>query len=656
MIKFLKINKKSNRKPKKWLRVLFIVGLLLLVVFGAVGLVGYLFVYQPALAVLPSVQKLPTRVTPLKDAVLLQDLVQAETELQVIDQDLTEVGDSLSELSWLKAVPLAGNYFKDAEHVLQVAHRGVAVGQKVIGVITPVADALGFATETTEAVQMGMEERIAGVIKVMPEVAAGLESLDPEIAAIKSEIAAIDPARYPESLSFKGHNVRELLIQAQSYTDQIDELLPKIKRSLETIPGVLGYPTARNYAIIFQNDKEIRPTGGFWTAYALAKINKGKMTDLTSEDMYFVDYRIPLASKPVAPAVYQRFLKIDHWCIRDANLSPDYKTAALKFLDFWRQAGMTPVDGVLAVDTEFVRDLLELVGPVEVSGYKQKFTHENVVLELEMQALKNKEQPGRKALVGQLMDEMMEKVLATPKNKYDDLIALVLKLTDEKHFLMYFKDAAEQGWAEDMNWAGRIQEFEGDYLQVNEANFAGAKANLYVTRVVKQVVSYSDSCHSELVSESDKSSRGILKQVQDDDKGVQDDGGCWVKEVTIDFENPQAYDGLLNGPYRCYVRLLVPKGSELISVEGGQEAVPQESYFDDVLGKQVFAAFNITKTKDKSQLVFKYKLPESVVVDGEYRLLIQKQPGHDAPKYEVTVNGEMEKFELGKDRKMEVGL
>ena len=652
MIKFLKVNKRVNRKPKKWLKVLSAGVLCLLVVLGALGLVGYFFVFKPALAVVPSIQKLPAHVKPLKDAILLQDLVAAKVELVIVDQDLTAVEESLTSLSWLDSVPLAGSYFEDSQRVLRVARHTVAAGQKIIEAVTPAAEALGFKTETTEAVQMGMEERIAGAIKVMPEVAEGLDSLDPELAAIKNEIAAINPARYPQFLSFQGRNVRELLIQVQSYANQLDELLPQVKRSFEVLPGVLGYPGQKTYVIIFQNDKEIRPTGGFWTAYALAKVSQGKVTDLTSEDMYFVDYRIPLASKAAAPAVYQRFLKIDHWFIRDANLSPDYKVAVSKFLGFWRQAQMTPVDGVLALDTFLVRDLLELVGPVEVSGYNQKFTHENVVLELEKQAMKNKEQPGRKALVGQLMDKMMEKVLETPKNKYDDLIALILKLASEKHLVMYFDDKAVQSWAEDFNWAGRIREFEGDYLQVNEANFAGAKANLYVTREVRQSIRYSDSCHSE--GEARRISERSFADAQDDEKRSQDDERCWIKEVTIDFENPQAYDGWLNGPYRCYVRLLVPEGSELISVEGGEESVPQESFFDEALGKQVFAAFNITKTKDKSQLSFKYKLPDSVIVDGKYRLLVQKQPGHDAPSYEVTVNGETEKFELGKDREIEI--
>ena len=408
MVRSLRVNRPVGKPGRKKKLLLFL--LFLTAVFVVVGLLGYFSVVSAAREALASAQKLPAHMKPLKDAILLQDLPRAKVELEAMDQDLSEIEGKLAPLSWMRAVPFARDYFSDAEHLLNAAHYGVGAAKKAIDVIAPVAGALGLKTETREAVQMSTEDQIAGLIEAMPQIAQGLESIEPDLLKVKSELASVDPNRYPDALSFEGQSVRHLLTQVRSTADQIDKVLPKIKQSLVVLPEALGQARPKRYAIIFQNDKEIRATGGFWTAYALATVEKGKITSLTSEDMYFVDYRI--AAKTPAPAVYRRFLKIDHWFIRDANLSPDFKVAASKFLEFWRQAGMPPVDGVLALDTFFVRDFLKLLGPIEVRGYGSPLTYENVVVELEKQAtLVKKEQAGRKALIGRLMDKMLEKAL-----------------------------------------------------------------------------------------------------------------------------------------------------------------------------------------------------------------------------------------------------
>ncbi|MFW6143515.1 MAG: DUF4012 domain-containing protein, partial [Patescibacteria group bacterium] len=418
-----------------------------------------------------------------------------------------------------------------------------------------------------------------------------------------------------------GMSVREGISQVKKVTDQLDSTIPQVKEVLAVLPQVMGQDEKKTYVVLFQNDKELRPTGGFWTAYALLEIDNGEIRSKGSEDMYYLDRRI--ASKPPAPALYQRFLKIDQYFIRDANLSPDFPTAARQFYSFWNRAeGTESVDGILAVDTYFVSNLLEILGPVEVSGYSEPFTSENVVMELEKYAtLLRKDQWGRKALLGDLMEEMLKELLSAPKEKWQPLLEEFVALGAEKHLLLYLFDSEVQEVVAKHNWHGGIStSFTGDYLHVNEANLAGAKANLYVTREVTQK--------------------------------LEKDGDSWAKTVTVDFENPEPYDGWLNGPYRAYVRLLVPEGAELISIEGGQAAVPRESYYDVAVDKQIFAAFNITRPLESSQLVFKYTLPQEVVGEESYNLLVQKQPGIEAPPYTVIVGKNKESFELDKDREL----
>ena len=64
-------------------------------------------------------------------------------------------------------------------------------------------------------------------------------------------------------------------------------------------PYLLGANQKREYLIVFQNDKELRPTGGFMTAYTIADVEKGVFHPVSSSDIYSLDAnytpRIPAA-------------------------------------------------------------------------------------------------------------------------------------------------------------------------------------------------------------------------------------------------------------------------------------------------------------------------------------------------------------------------
>jgi len=111
--------------------------------------------------------------------------------------------------------------------------------------------------------------------------------------------------------------------------DKIEAVLPFLKDALEVIPSILGYQKQKTYLIWFQNDKELRPTGGFITAYGVAKIKNGKLLDVTSDDIYQLDKKFTPFEPPPDPL--RKYLLLKIFPIRDANLSPDFKVSAQKF-------------------------------------------------------------------------------------------------------------------------------------------------------------------------------------------------------------------------------------------------------------------------------------------------------------------------------------
>jgi len=233
--------------------------------------------------------------------------------------------------------------------------------------------------------------------------------------------------------------------------------------------------------------------------------------------------------------------------------------------------------------------------------------------------------------LGSLLYAIMDKALkSSPGQYWGPLFQDMFTKISEKHVLLYLYNEQAQDGVEALNAAGRIKPFEGDYLHINQTNFGGAKANLFVKESVTQ------------------------------DLKVEGDGTV-TKNLTINYVNPHAPSdcnlergGLcLNAPLRDWIRIYVPKGSELVDFKGSE--VKMTSY--EELGKTVFEGFLTVRPKGKATFSISYRLPFKVAKDSPLPLLIQKQPGTDDNEYTIVVKGkEIDKFPLLTDREIKIRL
>ncbi len=101
-----------------------------------------------------------------------------------------------------------------------------------------------------------------------------------------------------------------------------------------------------------------------------------------------------------------------------------------------------------------------------------------------------------------------------------------------------------------------------------------------------------------------------------------------------------------------WVRVYVPKGSELIDFEGSADApVVSEAY-----GKTLFEGLTTVNPEGVATITIKYKLPKLPNSD-KFSEYIQKQPGTDGNEYITLVNGnEVDIFNLTKDTIKEIKL
>ena len=618
------------KKPKKLFKILGILAIVLVILGIALGI--------PLFKIYKTVKAAYSQVKITYDVAKKQDIGLLSEELKRTEDSLNKTKQDLSLISWTKIIPFVGGYTSDAQKLVNSGIYGVQAGEILVEAIKPYADLLGLKGQGSFT-GGSAEERIVKVVQTLDKVTPEIDKVAEKLKLIRTETDGIDPNRYPAS--FRGKTIRENIVMLKNVVDQAETAVTEAKPIIEALPSVLGQPDTKRYLVLFQNDKEIRPTGGFMTAYAIFKIEKGKIIAERSDDIYKLDDLI--GNKVAAPEPILKYLpKVPYWHLRDSNLSPDFKTSMTKFEEFYKMTGLTDkFDGIIALDTQFLVSLMKTLesfgGPIKAYGTEFATKEDprcncpQVVYELELYADKPVayERGSRKDIIGVLMQEIMKRSLGAAKQAWGPLFQTGMTAISEKHMLFYFHDEKAQKGAESLNIAGRIQDFEGDYLHINDTNFGGAKSNMYVVQSVDQKIDIGSD-------------------------------GTVTKNITLSYKNPfpgsdcnLERGGLcLNGELRDWIRVYVPKGSVLVDATGSEVKVISS----EDLGKTVFEGFFRVRPLGATKLTFKYTLPFKVQKGSVYPFLIQKQPGTEGPEYTLDVSGKKEQFKLTTDKELKIKL
>ncbi len=633
----------KNPKAKKMLKKIVFGVLIFLGVLILYNLISGLLLYRNAL-------RLRDDASVLIEAAKLQDLTKIKSNLGQVKTSLNKFARTYKLISWQKFIPYVGGYISDGAHLVKAGQSGLVAGELVVETMEPYADLLGFSLEGETQVLAAStsaettKDRIDFIVKTIPDLAPKIDDIAKEVVIIQKEISQINSDRYPEK--YKSIEIRSQIKNAQDLVNEVSKFLTNGRPFLETIEYILGMDSPRTYLVLFQNDKELRPTGGFMTGYSIMKVDKATFTPVVSDDIYTLDAKYTpsiTAPKPIIDYLKGPYALSPKWRLRDMNWSPDFAEAMKIVIPASEKAGVKDIDGVIAVDTQLLVNLLDVMGPIGVSGYgnfsteiEPKCNCPQVIYELESFAdvegaviwdpLTGKiisapaNYNNRKAIIGPLMNSIMANALGQPKEKMAPLIAAGFKSLVEKHVLLFVSDSEKQEAVANFGIGGVInQAYEEDYLHVNDANLGGRKSNMYAYEAVDQ----------DIVVASD---------------------GTVTKTVTITYQNPEKHDGWLNSVLPTWVRVYVPKGSQLITSEGLEDTVdPYEE-----LGKTVFSGYFELRPEGMSKVTFKYTLPFKV--SKEYRMLIQKQPGTGGFLYTINLGKQMEEFMLTTDKEIKLDI
>jgi Protein of unknown function (DUF4012) len=626
-------NARRGKNTGKVKKVLLILLCVLVVIFLLTGLLSWK-VYKDAMVVKNQLSKINAGFSQ-------KDMNVISSELGNSRNSINSLKKSYSYLAYLKIVPFVNSYYKDGIHFINASLYGIDAGEILLDSAKPYADIIGFKVDGVNTpVVRTAQDKIDFVIKTIPDIVPKIDNLSEKVNLINSEISGIDYKKYPEEI--KGIKIRSNLQKAIEILNTASQLIVQGKPLLENSDYFLGVKSPRTYMVLFQNDKELRPTGGFITAYTIARVDRGRFDPISSDDIYNLDDKYTPSIK--APDQFPKYLQgiyvaLNRFRLRDMNWSPDYETSMDMFTKEIKKVGVSNIDGVIAVDTQMLVYLLDVLGKVTVPGYGDFSTKivsgcncPQVIFELESFAdvegpiVWSENEPGkivfapknydnRKKIIGPLMNAILSATLGQPDEKMPLLFEAAAKSLTEKHILFYLMDKKAEEAVKTLGVAGTINDYSsGDYLYINDANLGGRKSNLYVTQEVTQT--------------------------------VEKKAGYIENTLTITYKNPEKQDGWLNSVLPNWVRIYVPKGSELISNDGFDDFTsPYEEF-----GKSVFAGFVKVRPLGVAKITLKYKVP--IDFPKEYRLLIQKQPGKNAPLYTVKFGKKQEELSLIIDKEI----
>ena len=417
---------------------------------------------------------------------------------------------------------------------------------------------------------------------------------------------------------------------------------------------IFGGTGLRRYLLVFQNQNELRPTGGFIGSFATMDVEDGQIIrfSLPAGGSYDLKGQLNTRLKPPAPLL----LINNIWQFQDGNWFPDFETSAQKLMWFYRKSRNITVDGVIAINATVLERLLGILGPIQTSSNITSSTitiaEDNAIdtIQAIVESPEARATKKPKQILKDLAPQFIESIQnIKPKNILPILTNLQEALT-KKEIQAYFTDAATEQTIKNFGWAGQILPTKDsqDYLAIINTNIGGQKSDAKIQQTINH-------------------------------QAIIDDDGAITDTVTIMRTHlGQNNDSVYGTNNVDYIRIYVPAGSQLISAAGftwpdenifhipDEWAKPDDWYLNiekeididqksgtritDEFGKTAFGNWIITAPGQTTQVQFTYQLPFKVQSNisqnngltkiwqfaantqqtNNYQLLVQKQSGIDS--------------------------
>lgn len=460
-----------------------------------------------------------------------------------------------------------------------VSAEKISEGIKEIATAGVILEKVGTNVLSSNGDKVKTEEIIQGKISLM----AAQEAFSEAEANLKANSTA------------EGESQVKRLSYYQNILKEGDSLL-------DILPDLIATDGKKTYLLLFQNNMEIRPTGGFIGSFGLLTFENSKF-NFKIEDIYTADGQLRGHVEP--PEAMKKYLGKEHWYLRDSNWNPDFPKSAEKaqwFLE--KELGVT-TDGVFALDLNFAKSLLEIFGSVQLQDYNEAIDSNNL-FEKTQRYVETDFFPGstqKQNFLSSLGNALLEKIINND-GKWFTLGKTLNQSLEEKHLALYFSDPKVERKIIQNGWGGEIKEVPcqntpdcyGDYLLTVEANLGVNKVNNWVSKKINDQINIGNN-------------------------------GDLHHQLILNFQNSSPPDAWNGGLYKDYVRIFVPEKSviEEFRIDG---VATESAKIASASGKTTLEFYLEVPPQQNKEVTVTYRSGKTLP-DKNFRfdLLVQKQAG-----------------------------
>ena len=295
---------------------------------------------------------------------------------------------------------------------------------------------------------------------------------------------------------------RAQLVQLLQLLPQAQTDLVQVRNLLDAAGWMLGVNEPRTFLVQTMDRAELRPTGGFTGQYGELSINGGRVAPFSLRDISLVEYveNSPTLGVRAIPQ-YRSWWPFANWGLRDSNLSADFPASAQIAITKYKSEVGHQVDGVIMFTPFLIEHILQVIGPVEVPGYNDAITAQNLEERLHyyqldnVGILKQLYQPGdkatssRKRFTALLAHLLVDRLRQAPPDEILAIAQQVLYDVKTKDLQIYVTNPQVEAALVQFGDSAQIdRSTTHDGLYVVQANISASKASQYVRTIMHDTV------------------------------------------------------------------------------------------------------------------------------------------------------------------------
>jgi nucleoside-diphosphate-sugar epimerase len=533
------------------------------------------------------------------------NFINAENESKEAIGDIKNLNNSIEKASFIKQLGIFNQPYQTTSQTLSMANKIIEANHHTITGAKYLATGLSIVSG----------EKEGDSLKNFADAKTELETADSDLGEVSANLSE---EQFSNNLP---SYLKEIFGNLESKVISYRKTISLGKTLADLLPEIIAPDGVKNYLIMLQDNRILRPGGGVLKAYTELTFDHGRLAKIKADSIENLDRQFSDRINP--PAELKSDLGETNWRLRDGSFDLDFPTSARNISWFFNKESGNSVSGVIAIDFNAASKLLQAVGPLKINGSNEEINADNLLTKIPLGREGN--QPSADLLKG-----LVERIVYLSKQNWVVLAENSGQSLSQKNLLVYLSDPNAFSYLSSNNWTGKVmsQKVEkigevDDFLAFSETNMSLGQDSTAIKRSV--------------IFDNKIDSINILSH-----------------QLSIKFSATEK----LTGKYRNRFKVYLPAKTKLIKASFGETVIKDISPFSDY-GRAGYSWLLELNPNEEKTLTLDYQDINPLKFSNKelsYNLEVLKQPSQQSIPFEFKLAFPLEYKASLQDNNMETDL